>query len=84
MSSVEKDKNQVELKGNKAATYVVLYNGKTVSYTVHLVYENTAQSADGKLIFDKEKNYELTRTGTGFAGTFQPVQSLPKTASIRC
>ena len=70
LSSVEKDKNQVELKGNKAATYVVLYNGKTVSYTVHLVYENTDQSADGKLIFDKENSCELTKSGTGFAGTF--------------
>lgn len=69
-SSVDKDKNLVKLKGNKAATYVVLYNGKPVSYTVHLVYANTALSADGKLIFDKENSYELTKKGTGFAGTF--------------
>lgn len=75
-SSLDRTNNKVTITGSEATTYVVLYDGASVNYTITQVFENTAQSGTtDDLTFSSGSTNTVTTTLTGTAGSFIDLSS---------
>lgn len=69
-ASLDRKNNQIHIQGKEEVTYVVLYTGQQVNYTIKRVFENTTAGTDtNSLTFSRNTFRTVTITGEGIVGS---------------